>query len=149
MRLEQPARRQRDVAVHPTRARIVLLLAASAAAGGFGAGCTGEEPSAEDVRIEWQVTPSPAAVGPATLRFSLVDERRQPVAGAQLRVEGHMTHPGMAPATADVRETSPGNYEAALRFTMPGDWVVVVEGALADGRRLRRQLSVPSVQADR
>ena len=83
------------------------------------------------------------------LRFSLVDDAREPVAGARLRVEGHMTHPGMAPVTADVRETGPGAYEAALSFTMAGDWVLVLDGALDDGRRLRRHLSVPGVQASR
>jgi hypothetical protein len=58
-----------------------------------------------------------------------------------------MTHPGMAPVTADVRETDPGVYEAALRFTMAGDWVLVLDGALADGRRLRRQLAISGVGA--
>ncbi len=60
-----------------------------------------------------------------------------------------MTHPGMAPVLADVRETTSGSYESSLEFTMAGDWVLVIEGRLADGRRLRRELSVARVGADR
>jgi hypothetical protein len=83
------------------------------------------------------------------LRVFIVDGAGQPVAGARLRVEGHMTHPGMAPATAALRETAAGTYEAPLTFTMAGDWVLVLEGALDDGRALRRQLSVPGVRPSR
>jgi hypothetical protein len=60
----------------------------------------------------------------------------QPIRGARLTIEGHMTHPGMAPVLSTVRETGAGVYEAELPLTMAGDWTLVVSGALADGRRV-------------
>lgn len=144
LRVAQPARRERRLAARRDPAPFAVLLLALAAGGWLAGACSREAPAADDVQIAWQV--SPTSVGPATLRFSLVDERRRAVAGARLRVEGHMTHPGMAPVTADVRETDPGVYEAGLKFTMAGDWVLVLDGTLSDGRRLRRQLAVSGVQ---
>lgn len=149
LRLAQPARRERDLAERRGHAPLVILLGALAAVAAVAGACTTEAPSADDVRVEWQVTPSPAVVGPATLRFSLIAAGSEPLAGGRFRIDGHMTHPGMAPVAAVVRETGPGAYEADLRFTMAGDWVLVLDGTLDDGRRLRRQLAVPGVQAER
>ena len=147
MRLAQPSRGERGLTARRTRAPRIILLGSLVAAGAAAAACTRTAPPADDVRVEWRVTPSPAQVGPATLRLFLIGADGAPAAGARLAIEGHMTHPGMAPVTADVRETDPGVYEAALRFTMAGDWVLVLDGALADGRRLRRQLAISGVGA--
>jgi hypothetical protein len=58
------------------------------------------------------------------------------VSGARLRVEGHMAHPGMAPAVTDMTEAAAGRYEARLPLTMGGEWTLVVSGTLADGQRV-------------
>jgi len=146
VRLAQPSRGERGLTARRARTPLLILLGPFLAAG-VGTACTRTAPPADDVRVEWRVTPSPAQVGPATLRLFLIGADGAPAAGARLAIEGHMTHPGMAPVTADVRETDPGVYEAALRFTMAGDWVLVLDGALADGRRLRRQLAISGVGA--
>jgi hypothetical protein len=80
-------------------------------------------------------------------RITLRDiSRNAPIDGARLRLEGHMSHPGMTPVTTTVIERSPGEYEAQLRLSMAGDWVLVLTGDLPDGRRLTRQLDVVGVR---
>jgi hypothetical protein len=51
----------------------------------------------------------------------------------------------MAPVVADVSERGDGVYEARLQFSMAGDWMLVLTGELADGRRITKQLEVPGV----
>jgi hypothetical protein len=66
-----------------------------------------------------------------------------------VRLEGGMSHAGMEPVFATAREVEPGRYEAPLELTMAGDWLVLVDATLRDGRALRRQLKVPGVRAAR
>ena len=63
-----------------------------------------------------------------------------------MKLEGNMNHAGMTPVFADARETEPGKYEAALEFTMGGDWFVLVNVTLADGRKLSRKVDVRGVK---
>ena len=123
---------------------VALLTLASLAAG-----CRPAPSSAEDLQVKWQVTPSPPAVGPATVTLDLRDAADRAVTGASLRLEGHMTHPGMAPVVADLRENAAGEYEAAITFSMAGDWVLVLTGELADGRRVHREMSIGGVRGTR
>src|SRR5690606_8088607 len=69
-----------------------------------------------------------------------------PVAGAEVRLEGNMPPPGMQPILATAAEVAPGKYEAPLAFTMAGDWFILFEGTLADGRPLHRQVDVAGVR---
>ena len=55
---------------------------------------------------------------------------RNPSTGARLRLEGLMSHPGMAPVVAEVVERGDGAYDAPLQFTMAGDWILFVTGQL-------------------
>ena len=57
-----------------------------------------------------------------------------------------MSHPGMAPVTADAVERQSGSYDARLVLSMPGDWVFVVNGLLADRTWISRELKVPGVR---
>jgi hypothetical protein len=67
-------------------------------------------------------------------------------AGTRVRVVGHMTHPGMQPIEAEATRRGPGVYVADVKFTMAGDWVLLVTLELADGRRIERRIDVPGVR---
>jgi hypothetical protein len=110
------------------------------------AGCAPTDP-AEAIRVSWTLDPSPPVVGgPIVARLTLRDGDQKPITGARLRLEGLMSHPGMAPVTAAVIERGEGSYEAALRFTMAGDWVLVVTGQLPDGVPFKKQIEITGVR---
>jgi len=123
------------------RSRIPPLLAALGACWLTGA-CARP---ASDVTFEWALRPHPPVAGPAVLTVRVLDAARRPVRGATLRVEGHMSHPGMAPVLATARDGEEGVYVADLRFTMPGDWILLVSGSLSNGARVQHRINVPGV----
>jgi hypothetical protein len=99
--------------------------------------------AASDVRVTWTIEPNPPVTKTATsVRMTLLDRSGKPASGAKLRVEAHMTHPGMAPVMVDAVERRNGSYEAHLLLSMAGDWVFVVTGVLADGSRISRETKV-------
>ena len=98
------------------------------------------------VDLTWTPRPDTAVVGPATLTVSLRAPSGAPIAGATVRIEGHMTHAGMAPLMAEAVEGAPGVYDAAFAFTMQGDWVLLVSVNLPDGTRVERRIDVPTVR---
>ncbi len=78
--------------------------------------------------------------------LTLRDRDQKPVTGARLRLEGLMSHPGMAPVTAAVTERGNGEYEAPLQFTMAGDWILLVTGELPGGMGFKRQIEINGVR---
>ena len=100
------------------------------------------------VSIESGISPQPVRVGAAVLAVKLRDAAGEPVAGAQITVEANMSHPGMAPVFGEAKEGEPGQYQGSVEFAMPGDWVVLIHVTLPDGRKLDRQVEVPSVTAN-
>lgn len=113
-------------------------------------GCQPPADSAPEVALSWTVAPAPPVTGPATFSLTLTDTAAgRPVAGAAVRLEGNMSHAGMKPVFGSAREVAPGRYEAPLEFTMAGDWFVLVEARLRDGRILQRQVDVRGVRAGR
>ncbi len=129
-----------------TRKRVCVCLLALCALSLLTACGGGAEESLPDVSVDLTVSPDPPQVGPATVVVILQDDG-QALAGAEMNLEGTMTHAGMVPVFADAVETSPGQYKAALEFTMGGDWVIIVRAVLADGRTLERQIDVPGVRS--
>jgi hypothetical protein len=122
-------------------ARLAAILVACCC---FALGCTR---GPDDTRVTWTIEPSPATRQSETIvRFALEHPDGTPVAGARLRAEAHMSHPGMAPVTADVIERANGFYETRLQFSMAGDWIVVITGELASGRRFTARTDVTAVQ---
>jgi hypothetical protein len=102
---------------------------------------------ADDVTVELTVRPDPPKVGDAVLTVRLTGKDAKLVPGAVVRLEGNMNHAGMKPEFADAKETEPGQYEGNLQFTMGGDWFILVNATLADGRRLKRKVDVPAVRS--
>jgi hypothetical protein len=109
----------------------------------WGTACARHGAPADDVTVEWKMTPTPPIVGaPALGEMMLRDRARRPVRGALLQVVGHMSHPGMPPVIAAVAERGDGVYQVHLQFTMSGDWVLLVTGSLPDGRRLDHRIDI-------
>jgi len=132
----------------PRRDLYHRLLGAAVLACCLAAGCT-QPPETDEVPqvTAWDILPAPPSAGPDTVvRFTIRDMQARPVVGARLELQGHMSHAGMAPVVSPVTSVGDGVYEARLRFTMAGDWVLVVDGQLPDGSRLTRQIEVPGVR---
>lgn len=90
--------------------------------------------------------PDPPRVGPVTLTLALADSAGRPIADADVSVEGNMAHAGMQPVFAEAAEVDSGRYAASLEFTMAGDWFLLVDVTLPDGRAVERTVEVPGVQ---
>ncbi|MCM3871661.1 MAG: FixH family protein [Pyrinomonadaceae bacterium] len=112
------------------------------------AACNKPTESSSAVTIEFEVTPQPVRVGPATLTLRIADASRQPVTGASIALEGIMSHAGMSPVFAHAKETEPGRYLATLDFNMAGDWTILTRITLAGGQKLERHLDVKGVRAN-
>ena len=130
---------------------LVCGLAAGCSAGGCGFGVDvhgpGERDLSDAVHIAWTLDPSPPMAGtPMVARVTLRDAEQKPIVGAHLRLEGVMSHPGMAPVTAMVTERGNGEYEAPLQFTMAGDWVLIVTGELSGGGQIKKQIEINGVR---
>jgi hypothetical protein len=62
-----------------------------------------------------------------------------------MQLEGNMSHAGMVPVFAQAVETEAGQYEADLEFTMAGDWFILVQADLPDGRSMEHKVDLPGV----
>ena len=112
-----------------------------------GAGCGG---TAAPVHVSWSLDPAPPITGvETTARLTVQDEQGRAVRGARLRVEGFMSHPGMTPIVVPATEREDGRYEARLRFSMAGDWILVVTGDVGNGTRIIEQVEVRGVRSAR
>jgi hypothetical protein len=97
--------------------------------------------------VSWTLDPSPPFAGaPIVARLTLRDRDQKPITGAHLRLEGLMSHPGMAPVSATVTERGNGEYEAPLQFTMAGDWVLIFTGELPGGGQITQQIEINGVR---
>jgi hypothetical protein len=98
-----------------------------------------------EVGVDLTIEPDPPRIGPAVVTVELRDADEQPIGGAVVRLEGNMSHAGMAPVLADATEVAKGRYQADLEFTMGGDWFILVQADLPDGRSMERKVDVPAV----
>ena len=124
-------------------ARITLALALAASA----LRCGNETDSTSDVVATWEIQPHPPDTGRATVVVSLHDSSGAPIRGADMVIEGIMTHPGMAPEIVEAHEVEAGRYTADMRFTMRGDWILLLEATLPDARTLSRKKELSGVGA--
>lgn len=112
----------------------------------IAAGCGRGAP---DAAIAWSIEPPALIAGStATVALTLTSGGGAPTTGAKLRLEAHMSHPGMPPAVADFVEREGGRYEARLQLGMAGDWMLVASGTLADGTRITRETRLSVRPAD-
>jgi hypothetical protein len=86
--------------------------------------------------------PSQPGVGDGILVVTLSDPAGKPVTGAGLQIEGNMSHAGMMPSFGKVTGEDAGQYTAAIKWTMGGDWFVDIKATLADGRVIARRFPV-------
>jgi len=120
-----------------------MVLAVAIVCGACG---IGNRPRASEFNVTWTLNHSPAVVGPATLHVQLAHQANGPVKGATLRLEGHMSHAGMAPVLARATERAPGSYEIPFAFSMQGDWILLVSGETSDGRRVEQRIDIGNVR---
>ena len=66
--------------------------------------------------------------------------------GARIKLEGNMSHAGMAPVFADAKETETGRYQSSMDLSMAGDWYVSARVTLADGRQFGREIELKGVR---
>jgi YtkA-like len=102
----------------------------------------------QGLRVEHEIAPQPARIGPVTVTLRLTDASARLVGGAHIIVEADMTHAGMSPVSAEAKEIQPGSYRAQVAFSMAGDWVILLRGTLASGEKIERQFDVRGVRPD-
>lgn len=126
------------------RAHVLGVLAVFAAALAVSS-CGGR--TTTSATLSWTLAPASPLVGPATVTVSLRDPAGKALlTGAKVRLEGYMSHPGMAPVVTEAAERTPGVYVAPIVFTMAGDWVLLVSATLADGGRVEQRIDVANVR---
>ncbi len=111
-------------------------------------GCQPSGDEASKIALDWKIEPNPPQVGMATIKFTLRDSTEQLIEGADIRLEGTMSHPGMTPVIVTAEETAPGKYSAEMEFTMGGDWIILIKLALDEERVVERQIEIPRVRSD-
>jgi YtkA-like len=110
-------------------------------------GCSRSSSAANDVSFILVSDPKPPRAGRNTFIVTLTTSQAgQPLPGAQVSLEGDMSHPGMSPAFADAREIAAGKYQAILDLNMPGDWTVVAHIQLRSGRTFDRETKFSNLQ---
>jgi hypothetical protein len=93
-----------------------------------------------DLAVRLTLKPTAPLVKEDTLaELTMADGAGQPVLGAKVRIEAHMSHPGMAPVIAAATEKAAGVYSARLRLSMAGDWIFVVRGERTGGRSINQR----------
>lgn len=124
----------------------MVLLVSPVALSLFISGCQSSDDNHSDVELEWEISPEPPVVGLATINFTLRDSTGLLINGAEVELEGNMSHPGMQPVFATAEEIEPGRYAADVNLTMGGDWYFLIESILPDDRVIERQININGVR---
>lgn len=98
-----------------------------------------------NLTVSYEVSPLPARVGDVTITIKIKDGSNEPVAGARIKLEGNMSHAGMAPVFAEAKEIGRGQYRTNMNLSMAGDWQVLVRLTLPDGREVDQQFEIKEV----
>ena len=92
-----------------------------------------------------EIAPQPPRAGVVTITLRLMDASGQPLTRARLRLEGNMSHAGMAAVFAETTEVEPGLYRTNMELTMAGDWSLSVYVTLKEGLHVDRQFDIKGV----
>ena len=130
-----------------TRGRGIVLSALACLLSVACAGCSKTIDRSPSISVDHDISPQPTRVGPATITIRLTDIARKPVTGAQIAIEGEMSHPGMSPVFGQAKELESGRYQGQIDFPMAGDWILIFQITLPDGGSFDRQVSIPAVRA--
>ena len=98
-----------------------------------------------DVTITHEISPQPPRAGAVVITMKITDRSGQPVTGARVRLEGNMSHAGMAPVSATAKEITPANYRAIMDLSMAGDWTILVHVTFSNGWKAERQFEIKGV----
>ena len=138
----------RRSAVTPSGRKLVaprrMLASLIVLAGGLLSACAGGGESSGGLDVTLAFDP-PAVVGETTCTVELRDADGAPLTGARIDIEGNMNHAGMVPVLAVAEEGDPGHYSTPFKFTMGGDWFVILSIELADGSFVEEVFDLPAV----
>jgi len=81
-----------------------------------------------------------------TLTLRITDLSGTAVSGAQVTLEGEMSHAGMVPVFADANEIEPGRYQSIMKLSMPGDWRVIVHVTRSGNRKEDTEFDIKGVE---
>lgn len=102
-----------------------------------------------ELSIGIELDPDPPSAGDTKFVLLVATPEGVAIEGAEIRVEATMSHAGMVPEFATCTETEPGRYAGSFEFTMGGDWILIVDVGLPDGRAVEKVLEIPGVAARR
>ncbi len=108
-------------------------------------GCRPATESTPSILVDWEVFPDSSIDGSIPVVVMLKDSLGHPLEGARVNVEATMTHPGMQPIFEQAHETAQGRYESALKLSMSGDWVLLLDIKLPDGQAIQMQKEMPGI----
>lgn len=133
---------------HNARTLVVVLIALSVALVFSACGPRADQGGGLDVTI-LSIAPDPAAVGDAEITLQVRDPAGNPVSDATILVEGTMTHAGMQPVIVATEARGNGTYVTeGFKFTMGGDWVIIVRATFANGTTAEQRIDLKGVQGE-
>ena len=72
----------------------------------------------------------------------------QPITDASVELVGTMMHEGMMPISGTGEHTEEGQFVVPLRWTMAGDWQVIITVELADGTTVEKTFDQQVIVTD-
>jgi hypothetical protein len=116
---------------HP--AQLLGTLGLLVVLGGLLAGCGDTPPTVaptgdSSIQITLKTDPDPARPGPVTLTLTILDSagQRLPDADTQVAIQGDMPSMGHGGLAGNATSMGDGKWQAKGRFSMGGEWRIVV-----------------------
>lgn len=95
---------------------------------------------ADSIEVSWSYTPKEITTQhETTFKFTLTDKNKNLIKNAIIKIEANMNHAGMVPVLADATITTEGLYEAKIKPTMLGDWILFLTITLSDGKVIKKE----------